>query len=124
MHPKARRSAWQSMILFGLAGLLASVPFAPPADTGMRPYAVTVPLVALLVSEGVYACFGLLRADGGICLRPGNGYSLTWPLPLSFAIVVAVFAGPVVIKVFEQHARWWCSRTNAQRANNFSRCNR
>ncbi len=40
-------------LLFGLAGILASLPFAPPWDAGLRPYAVTIPVTGLLAGIGV-----------------------------------------------------------------------
>ena len=48
--PPLRRDAW--WILPVVAGILASIPFAPPWDAGDRPYAATVPVQIFLAAAG------------------------------------------------------------------------
>lgn len=45
-----RRDLWWMVLLF--AGILASVPFAPPWDAGVRPYAATLPVQCFLAAAG------------------------------------------------------------------------
>jgi len=56
--PLRRDSGW---ILLLFAGILASVPFAPPWDAGERPYAVTVPVQIFLAAAGIVLILDLLR---------------------------------------------------------------
>ena len=45
--------------LFGL-GIILSIPFAPPWDAGIRPYAVTIPFQAFLAALGLGVCVRLM----------------------------------------------------------------
>ena len=56
--PLRRDSAW---IVLLFAGIMASIPFAPPWDAGERPYAVTIPVQIFLAAAGVAMLFDLLR---------------------------------------------------------------
>jgi hypothetical protein len=56
--PLRRDSGW---ILLLSAGILASIPFAPPWDAGERPYAVTEPVQIFLAAAGFAMLIGLVR---------------------------------------------------------------
>jgi len=47
-----RRSKADLIVLAAAAGHLASIPFVPPADAGLRVYAATIPVLALLAGSG------------------------------------------------------------------------
>ena len=49
---RKRRDAPQALILAAALGHVASIPFVPPIDAGLRVYAATVPMIAILVSIG------------------------------------------------------------------------
>jgi hypothetical protein len=51
----ARRDDALWITLFGI-GVLLSIPFAPPWDAGIRPYAVTIPFQAYLAASGLGIC--------------------------------------------------------------------
>lgn len=57
LWPPLRRDAW--WIFPVVAGILASIPFAPPWDAGERPYAATMPIQIFLASAG----FAMLLAS-------------------------------------------------------------
>jgi len=52
---QARRDDALWITLFGI-GILLSIPFAPPWDAGIRPYAVTIPFQAFLAAAGLGIC--------------------------------------------------------------------
>jgi hypothetical protein len=54
------RKPMSGVLLFGAAGHLLSIPFLPPGDAGLRVYAATMPLVALLTATGVAVPFAAL----------------------------------------------------------------
>jgi hypothetical protein len=54
------QAVWMSLCL---AGILLSIPFAPPWDAGERPYAVTIPLQVFLATLGIR---GLIRFCSGV----------------------------------------------------------
>lgn len=85
--------------LFGI-GILLSIPFAPPWDAGIRPYAVTIPFQAFLTAAGLGIClrslFKWLKVDDG------TDRSLT-PIPmvvpaclLALLVLSLTFALPVI----------------------------
>jgi hypothetical protein len=47
------RDPVHALLLAVAAGHLASIPFVPPIDAGLRVYAATMPIVALLVAAGI-----------------------------------------------------------------------
>ena len=49
---RKRREAPQTLVLAAALGHVASIPFVPPIDAGLRVYAATVPMIAILVSIG------------------------------------------------------------------------
>jgi len=66
--PLRRDSGW---ILLLFAGILASIPFAPPWDAGERPYAVTEPVQIFLAAAGFAMLIGLVR-KAAEALVPGD----------------------------------------------------
>ena len=86
------------MILAGWVGLLASVPFVPPVDAGMRPYAVTLPLVAFLLAEG-FSWLSFWPAKREAAPEPAMPEaSFNWPVGLSIFLAVLVVCGPPLVK--------------------------
>lgn len=63
---KRDEAVWIS--LFGI-GILLSIPFAPPWDAGIRPYAVTIPFQAYLAALGVGVC---MSGVGAFLKVPSN----------------------------------------------------
>ena len=57
--PPLRRDAW--WIFPVVAGILASIPFAPPWDAGDRPYAATVPVQIFLAAAGFSILLSSMR---------------------------------------------------------------
>jgi len=95
-------------ILGSVLGILASIPFAPPWDAGLRPYAVTVPLQALLAGLGWIFIWRLLRLGldkipGGTTCDSANQEAASPSIlgPVVFASVVCflTFAGPFFLRV-------------------------
>jgi hypothetical protein len=56
------RDPVHALILAVAAGHLASIPFVPPIDAGLRVYAATTPALALLVAAGIAFPRGVLTA--------------------------------------------------------------
>jgi hypothetical protein len=57
-NPLRRDAIW---IMLLVAGIIASIPFAPPWDAGLRPYAASVPVQIFLAAAGVAMLLDLLR---------------------------------------------------------------
>ncbi len=93
-----RRDAWAGFIFAGWVGMVASVPFVPPIDAGIRPYAATIPLVAFLLGEGFAWIAGL--ADVKTPAPTGPADMPDWPLALGIALIPIVVLGPVLVKNF------------------------
>lgn len=92
----------RATLLAGLVGHLASIPFVPPIDAGLRVYAATMPIVAAVVAFGaampVNALARLLFGP------PADGFaaspSVEWPhapLALGLVIVLATTLVPQVL---------------------------
>jgi hypothetical protein len=58
------------LLLWALGGLLLSVPFVPPRDAGIRPYAAAVPLLALLAAVGMAQLTSRRRGIGDTAVPP------------------------------------------------------
>lgn len=83
--------------LFGI-GILLSIPFAPPWDAGIRPYAVTIPFQAYLAALGVGVCMRGVAAFLKISEDPVGGYSSS-PMPavaLSCLVLTLALAMPLI----------------------------
>jgi len=93
-----RRDAWAGILFAGWVGMLASVPFVPPIDAGIRPYAVTIPLVAFLLGEG----FSWIAGLAGARTLPSTSQAEMpdWPLALGIALIPIVVLGPILVKNF------------------------
>ena len=92
-----RRAGWSLLVLSGWAGMLASIPFVPPIDAGIRPYAVTIPLVAFLLGEGIN---WLAQLPGWkMVLEVDREESIPWTVPFSIVLAVLVIAGPILVKI-------------------------
>jgi hypothetical protein len=61
-----RGDSW--WILLAAAGILASIPFAPPWDAGERPYAVTEPIQIFLVAAGAAMLVDLMHRLAAIAV--------------------------------------------------------
>ncbi len=84
-------------------GILASIPFAPPWDASVRPYAVTIPLQALMAGIGWCMIIGIVfdfvnrRREVEIPKEPPN---LSPPLAgvLAAIVLFLAFVGPFVFR--------------------------
>ena len=99
------REPSSALLLAGTIGHLSSIPFVPPIDAGLRVYAATLPILAILVSVGAAA---LLR--GARHLTHGSGPepqaasadkpgAHTWPTceALGVALAAVVLVGPLAV---------------------------
>ena len=85
-----------SLLLAAAAGHLASIPFVPPIDAGLRVYAATVPIVALIVAAGIAVPGRLLlglRRNAGTGTAPIAGHATTRLSETSALILIAVVMG-------------------------------
>jgi len=93
---KKRWSKWHGFILAGWIGLIFSVPFVPPIDAGLRPYAVTVPLVGFLLGEGFSLLF---KRDKETRLTPTALHEPNnWLAVVSVILIILVAFGPILVK--------------------------
>jgi hypothetical protein len=93
-----KRNPRCSLLLYAAAGLLASVPFVPPADSDQtRAYAATIPLIVLVASFGLEDV--TRRVRGAALALPSSLDRPRWALPASLGVslVVAAVAGPVLV---------------------------
>jgi hypothetical protein len=99
----SRRSPIYSLLLAGIAGVLASVSLVPPIDAdSMRAYAATIPVTACLVAAGI-GIFGKVFGS-----NPENRVaaieqdSLDLSLSLSIALVGICIVLPPLLPPFER----------------------
>jgi hypothetical protein len=101
---RGHRQPSYALLIAATIGHLSSIPLVPPTDAGLRVYAATIPILAILPSLGV----GALLRWAGIVMRVGRlaGSAAKVPdeAPASptgevFGIVLAavVFVGPVCL---------------------------
>jgi hypothetical protein len=89
------------LLMFGLLGILASVPLVPPGDApGMRAYAATLPINILLVALGVVQVVKVLPEQIRTRVLPvqDTAGSSTALIVASVGLVTLVFVGPIVTK--------------------------
>jgi hypothetical protein len=89
-----RDSRSDTLVLFAFIGILASVPFAPPWDGGVRIYAATIPFMAMLPSIGLARS---LAYRPGWHWAPGIDRRRVIRLPLTLCLVGALIVGPWAI---------------------------
>jgi hypothetical protein len=95
--------------LFGF-GIILSIPFAPPWDAGIRPYAVTIPFQALLAALGVGFCIRALMSRLALSTINESPQELT-VLPCCFlAIIVLILT--LVAPVIHSRNRSMYSKSN------------
>jgi hypothetical protein len=70
---RRRRAPPYALLLGATIGHVASIPFVPPIDAGLRAYAATAPILAIMVGVGASAVAGWGRRIGGAKRVPGNG---------------------------------------------------
>jgi hypothetical protein len=72
-------------------GVLLSIPFAPPWDAGIRPYAVTIPFQAFLAASGLGICLcsllKWLKVDDGTDRSP-----MPTPTPMPMVVPASLLA--------------------------------
>jgi hypothetical protein len=93
----ARRDEAVWISLFGV-GILLSIPFAPPWDAGIRPYAVTIPFQAYLAALGAGVCMRGVVAFMKIPADPVGG-CFSSPMPavaLSCLVLTLALAMPMI----------------------------
>jgi len=93
----ARRDEALWISLFG-CGVLLSIPFAPPWDAGICPYAVTIPFQAFLAALGVAVCARCVCALLKIPDVPAEASSpsVMPAASLSFSVLVLALATPLI----------------------------
>jgi hypothetical protein len=94
------------LLLAAAGGHVASIPFVPPVDAGLRVYAATLPVLAILVSVGAA---GLLRWARHIAVAAGAGRALGSPAGAAIrptsrsaelfgtALATVVLTGPLIV---------------------------
>jgi len=96
-------SGW---VLLSVAGILASIPFAPPWDAGERPYAVTMPVQIFLAAAGIALGLDLLRRlaamlvpgpSADLCERPECGPAFGLPVFAALCFIL-VLPAPLLLK--------------------------
>jgi len=94
------------LLLFSAAGVLLSVPFAPPLDASrMRAYAVTIPFIILLPGTGAAILLRRVHIKPLQWLEhsPGTFATASLPLPLGAGVVVLTLAGSLLINDTQHH---------------------
>ena len=99
------RQPLYACLVAGLAAHVASIPFVPSIDAGLRVYAATVPILALLVSLGATEVFGWGSRVSGfsrlLSRREVSAEQPAWsaPSPELFGVALAliVFIGPLYV---------------------------
>src|SRR5262249_34220006 len=92
-------------------GHLASIPFAPPIDAGLRVYAATTPILALLIAVAVGSLTHLAMRAIPARSRPmaqSDPYRSLWAgTSVAFAVllVMLAFMGTLVIRVMSHAPR-------------------
>lgn len=94
------RKPQYAALLAVTAGHLASVPFVPPIDAGLRVYAATVPILAVLVAVGCAECLRMARQaasrvisrEKGTRVAPFRPHDRAWSAaPVVCGLVLACF---------------------------------
>ena len=91
-----QKGYWRGLVLYGWLGILASVPFVPPVDAGIRPYAVTIPLVGFLLGEGCHWIAGMVKIK--INFSPSKLKTPACPVILIGILLPLVIIGPILVK--------------------------
>lgn len=98
---RQRKTFENSLMIAAISGILLSVPFVPPIDAGMRPYAATIPVSAMLVTLGArqVVMFLAKRRNWGLTshIPKITGLSNT-PIIFGSTLAAFVFFGPIAIK--------------------------
>ena len=103
---RPRRAHTDVLLVAAAVGHLASIPFVPPIDAGLRVYAATMPAIAVLVAVGAGA---VLRLATGLLTRllgttatagPAPVEPDRWPLvaeALGLSLTATLFVGPLLV---------------------------
>jgi len=98
------RQPLYACLVAGIAAHVASIPFVPPIDAGLRVYAATVPSLALLVSLGAAEALGWGSRVSGLSRRLSRlevsaERPTSAPSPELFGVALAllVFIGPLYV---------------------------
>ncbi len=118
-------------LIFALAGILLSVPIAPPIDSGrMRVYAIAIPFTLLLPSFGISSLMDLLlRWKPKIAKyfsphQPG-GYSLHPAFLIAFTAILAfcMLFAPLLVKAASKPPEMGANPCNPQEFHEVTRIN-
>ena len=110
------------LLLAAVVGHLGSIPFVPPIDAGLRVYAATIPILAILTGLGAAQVVGWGRRLRSV-VRPGTGaleattgFPRTAPGAELFgaALATVVFLGPLCVLI--PAIRRFCTRGHVRRA--------
>ena len=96
-----RRYMLSRLMVVGTAGILLSVPFAPPWDSdGMRVYAATLPLSGVLVGWGIAVVFSMVGTKA-TSVKTGSEPGIETPprteLRLGMTLVPVIVAGVIAL---------------------------
>jgi hypothetical protein len=95
---RQRQTATASLIIAATIGILLSVPFVPPWDAGIRPYAATIPFIVLLPALG--ATFIAQKLEWHrlvqIPAQPDRSF-LLWMF--GFSLIILTVAGPIATTI-------------------------
>jgi hypothetical protein len=93
---RCRSRPWASLTLALFAGLLASVPFAPPWDADfMRAYAASIGVMGALPAVGLAFLTGRLRRDDTGEQTP-NATGSRWLAAVALGLAALCFVGPLL----------------------------
>lgn len=92
---------WFSAVWFGI---VSSIPFVPPWDAAVRPYAVTIPFQALMAVSGLSMIVGAVyrlfsSAHNPQHDKPSGTISLLAPTGLAIFVLALTFAVPQFVRV-------------------------
>ncbi len=96
-----RREYHASLVLMTTLGILASIPFAPPWDAGIRIYAATVPFWVLLPALGLELIATKMKWKQLVQVQNQEN-SAQDLLIFSIIFAVFVFVGPITTKIFSR----------------------
>lgn len=98
---RQRQHLLPSLMLAMTVGILLSVPFVPPWDAGIRPYAATIPIFALLPALGLAFIAQKMEWQKLLHISQPN-YQTPILLLIALSLAILSFGGPIATKVLSQ----------------------
>ena len=95
---RRRAQPLPGLLLFGLAGLLLSLPFIPAQDAAlMRVFAATLPLIAIFPVYGLYLAIRYFRKEHSLIQDEITETRFVLPLVLGIGLALAAVGGPILM---------------------------